>query len=440
MAQPDPREVVTTKALTVWLAAIAVYIVATLGRSSFGVAGVNAIERFEVDASAIAVFTSVQLGVYALSQIPMGLLIDKFGPRKMLVAGALVMAAGQITLGLTTSYWVAIAARVFIGVGDATGFLSIMRILPYWFPLKKTPLFSQLTSAMGQLGQFLSAVPFLWLLNVQGWSVAFVSLGAIGILVSLAALIAVQDSPEGAAPESASKPETQRHSLRQSLAIVFTSPVCWMAFFVHWMSMVYMFVFGLLWGMPLMTLGMGIEPSTAGMVLVINSIVSVIAGPFMGIISSRAGSQRVPIALVFSLGQAVAWLIFLSSPDPRGLVAVIVLNVIFALLTPAGNYGFDAVRENLPNNVVATGTGMSNMGGFTASMIAAQGVGFLLDYSSNGASYEWSDFRVAWLAVFAVWAFGFAGALVARSQFKNSTRGVVVVNEQDPAGTSDTTK
>ena len=176
-----------------WFGAVAVYVVAILGRTSFGVAGVEAIDRFGIDASRIAVFTAVQVGVYSLAQIPTGVLIDRQGPRFMLIVGALVMAVGQILLGFTSSYPVALAARVLIGAGDATAFLAVMRILPSWFPPRKTPLFTQLSTAIGQMGQFLSAVPFLALLHAKGWQVAFVSLGAVGVLV--ACLLYTSPSP-----------------------------------------------------------------------------------------------------------------------------------------------------------------------------------------------------------------------------------------------------
>ena len=145
---PNPREVITTKALWVWVAAMAVYTMAITGRTSFGVASLDAIERFDSTAGAIAVFTSIQVGTYALAQIPTGVAIDKFGPRAMLVAGALVMGIGQVVLGFTSNYWVAVAARVLIGAGEATAFLSVMLILPYWFPLHRTPMFTQITSAL----------------------------------------------------------------------------------------------------------------------------------------------------------------------------------------------------------------------------------------------------------------------------------------------------
>lgn len=73
----DPQQRVTRRALFVWFGAVAVYVVAILGRTSFGVAGVEAIDRFGIDASRIAVFTAVQVGVYSLAQIPTGVLIDR---------------------------------------------------------------------------------------------------------------------------------------------------------------------------------------------------------------------------------------------------------------------------------------------------------------------------------------------------------------------------
>nr|WP_253255400.1 MFS transporter [Corynebacterium striatum] len=274
MSAPNPREVVTTKALSIWVAAMLVYIVAITGRTSFGVAGLEAMASFDVDASRIAVFTSVQLGIYAFAQIPTGMLIDKYGPRKLLVIGAVIMGVGQVALGLTTNYWMAIAARLLIGAGDATAFLSVMRILPYWFPLHRTPMFTQVTSSLGQLGQFVSAIPFAALLGWTGWTTAFVALGAAGILIALAAAVAVADTPEalGIIETPAEQPNSQAHSLAASLAMVLRSPVAWQGFFIHFCGLLGATVFVMLWGMPFMTEGLGISKMQAGTVLTFYTI------------------------------------------------------------------------------------------------------------------------------------------------------------------------
>nr|WP_198931611.1 MFS transporter [Corynebacterium glutamicum] len=387
---------------------------AITSRTSFGVAGVEAIDRFQVDATRIAVFTSVQVGVYAFAQIPMGILIDKFGPRKLLAIGALVMGIGQLILGFTDSYSIAIIARVFIGAGDASIFLSVMRILPFWFPLKHTPIFTQLTTCLGQLGQFFSAVPFMALLGAQGWTVAFVSLGSVVALIAIAALVAVRDTPDPQPKPVESAQDADKPSLRASLKLIVRNPITWQSFFIHYVLMVWQTVFSMMWGVPLMTLGMGLSATTAGLVLSINTLCMVVSAPIIGIISARLGYRRDVVAIALSFVQSAVWLVFLASDAPRGLMAIILVNIVMGLTTAASGYGFDTIRERLDRKILAAGTGLANMGGFLSSMVAAQVMGFLLDHSAHGSTYTWVDFRFGFLAILVTWAVGVTGFVAAR--------------------------
>src|SRR5690606_9437599 len=98
---------------------LAAYAVAVLHRSSFGVVGVEAVDRFGVGAAVLSTFVVVQIAVYALLQVPMGVLVDRFGSRVLIAGGALAMAAGQVLLGLVHGLPLAYTARVLIGAGDA---------------------------------------------------------------------------------------------------------------------------------------------------------------------------------------------------------------------------------------------------------------------------------------------------------------------------------
>lgn len=407
------------RVLTVWSVAVLAYILAITGRTSLGVAGVEAMDHFGASASRLAVFSSVQVGVYACAQIPTGMLIDRFGPRQMLVVGALMMGTGQVILGLTGSYPVAVLARVIVGAADATAFLSVMRILPAWIPLRKTPLFTQLTGGLGYIGQFLSAVPFTAVLHTHGWETAFTGLGAMSVLVAVLVWAAVRDSPRQDAkrePGGPSAPPTRpRTGVLRTLAFVVRQPACWLGFFIHF-TLMSQIVFTLLWGKPLMILGMGLSDSQASSVLVVNMVVSVLVGPVMGVISARAGRGRPTVALVATLLVALGWVVFFLPASPRGYTAVILMNVLLPGLAPVANFGFDTVREEVDRCFTATATGLSNMGGFIAAMVASQAVGFILDASADGAAYTWEDFRLAWLvAVGTVWVIGVVGLLVSRA-------------------------
>lgn len=438
-AVKDPREQVTGRAIAVWLAALITYIVAIVGRTSMGVAGVEALDRFQINASQLAVFTAVQVGVYALAQIPTGIIIDRVGAKKTMVVGALIMALGQVIIAFSTSYPLAVIARVFIGAGDATAFLGAMRLLPAWFPLRVTPLFTQLTAGLGQLGQFISAVPFLAILHAAGWVPAFLSLSTAGLIIAIVGMIALADVPENTSAvkmslrerraarkaakaagvdagvdAGASAPAAEKLTIGQTLKIVTTHPVCWQGFFTHWTGLMHQCIFTLLWGMPLMMLGMGLKPSQASVVLVINTLSVIIAGPLMGMVSARTGRDRIKVVVAIAFINMVVWIAFLAPSNPPAYWAIIVVNILMAGLGAMSNFGFDSVREEVDRKVLATGTGLANMGGFVATMLAAQGVGFLLDIAAPDGNYTWETFRIGWLAVVGVWLIGFVGLLVAK--------------------------
>lgn len=403
---PDPRQQVTTRALVVWSAALITYVFAITSRTSFGVAGVDAMDRFSVDASRLAVFVAVQLCVYALAQVPTGLLIDKFGPRAIMTCGAVIMGSGQLLLAFTESYPLAIGARVLIGLGDAGAFLSAMRLLPNWFPIRIAPLFTQLTAGIGQLGQVISAVPFLIFLHASGWTPAFAVLGGSGFVVALLAVALVADSPDCSTRDESSSPKI---GLRGTLGVVVKHPACWQGFFTHYVGMIGTAVFMMLWGLPMMNLGMGLSATTAGTVLVAGTLAMVFTGPLTGYLSSRLGRRRTYLAMASAVIQLALWVAFFLSDTPRSLTFLLVVVLVMGSACTMANLAFDTVREELDRRVLATATGLANMGGFLSAMASAMGIGLLLDFSSATGDYTWTDFRFAWIALTIPWALGLIG-------------------------------
>ncbi|MET1073782.1 MAG: MFS transporter, partial [Umezawaea sp.] len=99
-----PVDRATKQAWLIWTTAIVIYIAALFHRTSLGVAGLEASERFGVGPAALGTFTVFQIGLYALMQIPTGLLVDRFGPRRVLTAAALLMGVGQVLFAIADSY------------------------------------------------------------------------------------------------------------------------------------------------------------------------------------------------------------------------------------------------------------------------------------------------------------------------------------------------
>src|SRR3954451_5607875 len=187
----------SARAYAVWGVAVLAYAVAVFHRSSLGVAAVQAQERFSAGASAVSLFLVLQLAVYAGLQITVGLGLDRFGTRRMILAGALTIAAGQLVLALASDVPTAVAARVLVGAGDAMTFISVLRLVGFWFPGRTVPLLTQLTGILGQLGQVAAAYPLVILLHHTSWSVTFAGAAGMGVLVTVLTLVALRDSPDG---------------------------------------------------------------------------------------------------------------------------------------------------------------------------------------------------------------------------------------------------
>src|ERR1700754_3019272 len=240
----------------VWAVGLAAYLVGVMHRTSFGVAGLDAAARFTAGPAALSGFVVLQLLVYASLQIPVGVLLDRFGARQLIVAGAFTMAAGQLVLALATDLPSAILARVLVGAGDALSFISVLSVVTAWFPARRVPLMTQLTGLIGQLGQVLSAVPLALLLHGSGWTTAFASAAGLGVAVALAALAVVRNRPPGApAPPPAASPREVVDGLVSS----WREPGTRLGLWTHMGTQFSGTVFALLWGVPYLVVGQGMS-------------------------------------------------------------------------------------------------------------------------------------------------------------------------------------
>ena len=183
------------RAVVVLVIAGAAYVTAILQRTSLSVAGVVATDRFAVDATALSSLAVLQLLVYATMQIPVGVLVDRFGPRALIGIGAVVMAAGQLVLAIAPDIAVAVLGRILVGAGDAMTFISVLRLLGYWFSPRRLPVLSQWVGTLGQSGAILAAAPMTWAFGALGWTGAYLVSATVGVVLALGGVVLLRDAP-----------------------------------------------------------------------------------------------------------------------------------------------------------------------------------------------------------------------------------------------------
>ncbi|BCT75977.1 MFS transporter [Sinomonas cyclohexanicum] len=384
------------RAYTVWGIGVFAYLVAVLQRTSFGVVGLEAADRFHAGGAVLSAFTVLQLVVYASLQIPVGILVDRFGSRVMVAAGAVFMALGQLQIAVAESVVTGIIGRMLVGMGDAMTFVSVLRLVPLWFDSRKSPLMSQLTGVVGQLGQLVSVIPFLALLHATGWTQAFMSLAALSVLVIVLALALIKNSPTGTRVEHDGEPEGTRAVLVAAWRQPGTRLGMWSHFTVQFSGN----VFALMWGFPFMVAGEGYPPSVAAGLMSFFVAVAIIAGPPMGRFVARHPLRRSTLVLAISALTAAVWIAVLLTPGQAPLWLMAILIAVLALGGPSSMIGFDFARTFNPSHRLGTATGIVNIGGFVAALLTMFLVGYLLDVQhalglSPDGVYSLDAFRVA---------------------------------------------
>jgi MFS family permease len=336
-----------------------------------------------------------------------------------MITGTALMITGQITLALAPDITVAVIGRILVGAGDATIFISMIRLISSWFSGRIVPLLSQWMGNIGQLGQVLSAIPLAWLLHTSGWTPAFLSAASVAVIALIVVVIFVQDRPKN----------VTEHVRANSLGIALTQlrhsfrrPGTQLGFWSHYVSQSSGTVFTLLWGYPFMVFGLGYESTFAAGMLTVLVGAGLVFGPVLGLLTARYPLRRSNIVLVIVSGIGAAWAIVLLWPGVPPLWSIVLLLVVLGIGGPGSLIGFDFARTFNPQRSLGSANGVVNVGGFTASFVMMYLIGLLLDLQNGwrvagGAAsdlYTLDAFRVAFSVQYIVVGIGVGFLMQAR--------------------------
>ncbi|WP_248305719.1 MFS transporter [Agromyces sp. H66] len=405
----------------VWGIGVAAYVLSVTNRTSLSAVGVEAAVRFDADASMLSMFAVIQLFVYGAMQIPVGLLLDKFGARPIITIGMFLMAVGQLVMAFAPDVATAILARMLVGAGDAAIFPSVLRVVAVWFPERQAPLFVQLTGIVGLTGPLLSILPFAALLHATTWTVAFGGLAGLGVLFTVLTFAVIRNHPPGRPADvsvdtttGAMHVVTSAADLRVGFRESWAHPATRLAFWSHFTTPFAGSAFILLWGFPFLTIGEGLTPAMASLVFTVFVVSGMLVGPVIGALSSRHPMRRSRMLVLPIIGiQMLAWLAVIAWPGQAPLWLLLVLALALSTGGPGSMIGFDHARTFNPSHRLSTATGIVNVGGFLAALLAVLFIGIAMDVQGAGTpdTYSLDAFRMAFLTQVPLWLLG-AGFIV----------------------------
>jgi sugar phosphate permease len=341
---------------------------------------------FAISGAVLGTLAATYFYVYTLLQIPVGVLADTLGPRRILSAGALVAGAGSLAFALAPTWEIAAAGRTLVGVGVSVAFIAILKISAVWFPADRFATLNGVTMFAGNLGAVIAGAPLAWLVTQTSWRVVFAALAALSVLLGIATWWRVRDRPEalGFAPVNPLPPAAAGVRWTRALATVLANRRTWPGFFVNVGIGGSYLAFAGLWAVPFLVDTRGLSRVVAaehGSALLLGvAFGSMIVGVVSDRLRSRRGVMRAYAALY-----VLSWTPWLAGVD-WPLPATLAWFALMGLLIPGFTLSWTIAKEaNRPEHS-GIATAVVNVGIFLGTGVLQPLAGLLLDRGRAGGT------------------------------------------------------
>jgi sugar phosphate permease len=199
---PCSQSVRKAAALRVFLPFACAYFLSYFYRVANAVLSPDLVRDLQLDAGALGLLTSAYFLAFALLQLPVGLLLDRFGPRRVDAALLCVAAAGAALFAAGESVPALVAGRALIGAGVSACLMASIKAFTLWFPLARLATLNGWLMAAGGLGAMAASAPLELALRWTDWRGVFAALAVLTLAAALAVALLVPERTEARAKES----------------------------------------------------------------------------------------------------------------------------------------------------------------------------------------------------------------------------------------------
>jgi MFS family permease len=365
----------------IWSLAAFFYFYEILLRVSPSVMVPELMQSFAVDAAALGFLTSCFYYAYAPMQLPVGLLIDRFGAKNLLTFASIFCAFGAIIFSLSTFFLEAAFGRFLLGFGSSFAFVAMVYVCSHWFPASKRALLVGLANSIGMLGAFAGQGPLGLTLQYVNWRYVVLGLGLLGFLLALLVYLFVEKEKT-----SVAKKTPLMKSLLTGLKAVCKSKMTWMNAAVTLLFYMTTSAFGELWGVPFLQSAYGLSKHNAGFAISMIFLGWLIGGPAIGFFSDYYKTRKLLImaSIVLTLVCLVPILYFTSMP----IVMLYLLLFFLGFFSSGELLNFTLATELHHAHVKGAAIAFTNCIVSFGSGLIQPIIGLFLDFSWTGRKIE----------------------------------------------------
>jgi nitrate/nitrite transporter NarK len=350
---------------------ISIYIVSQFLRNSIGVIAPNLAAELVLSPAEIGLLSSAFFLAFAAVQIPLGMALDRFGPRLCLMVGAAITVVGTVVFALAVSPGVLILGRALLGMGTAGSLVASLAVYAQRFPPERFATLTGLQVGIGTLGTLMATAPLAVSTAAIGWRASFLAVGAFTLLVGLLIAAVVHDEarPRG-------RPETLSESLSGILAVMRTPSMG--RLFV--MNLAAYSTFGLilgLWGGPYLTHIYGYGLEERGVFLLVAVLTQIVGSMLWGPMDRVAGNHKLPVLL--GAGTSAAALGALALVGVLGPSMLVLWFAVFGFVTAYVPLLIAHGRALFPLHLVGRGLTALNMASMGGTFLVQAVSGFVIE-------------------------------------------------------------
>jgi len=365
------------------------------------------VRDFALAPSDLGWLTSAYFLSFALFQIPLGVLLDRFGPRRCAATLMCVAGLGALLFGLARDLATLSAARALIGLGVSAGLMGSIKAFTLWFPRERQTMLTGWMIGVGSIGTLSATAPVELILGPLGWRALFFGLAALSVGAALLIFLIV---PEREVPGRGESWGEQFAAVRR----IYARLDFWRLALPLVVSQGAFQALQGLWFAPWLTDVQGMDRRAAADALFISAFAYLVASMALGKVADLLGRRGISQLRLYQGGMLVTAAAFV--PIALGLHhGLFVVLSIFAAASIAAVIAYTLVTQLVPAAQTGRATTASNVLLFAASFAFQWGVGAVLGlWPASGGRYDPEAYRAAFGILLAAQAAAAAWLLTAR--------------------------
>jgi len=366
-------------------------------RATNAVIADDLLNDLSLDTAGLGAVSAAFFYAFALTQIPISILLDRIGPRRMMTGLSLVGIGGVLLFSMAHSQGMGVLGRVLLGAGMACNLMGTLKLLTVWFGPSSFATLTGIVFSIGTVGNMAATSPLVFLVNAIGWRDAFMVIAGVNLFLVLALYGVVRDSPrDGAFTQVEDGPSGTSRAFA-GLAVLLKKREYWIISIGSFASYGIYGAFQTLWAGPYLMEVMGLNNMNAGHLILLMNLGAIAGGPLWGALSDRVLKTRKWVVSGGLLLLVLILFIMACLPAGTGFTLMMGLFFGFGLIRSSGLLMYVHIRESMP--LAMAGTAMSGINFFTmvGPAFFLQGLGMFMQACYPEASRGPEAFTASFL-------------------------------------------